>query len=93
MEQFQFRYADEKDTALILQFIKDLAEYEHMLDEVVATEELLNEWIFQKEKAEVIFALEDDKEVIKWIKDYYDNYSDEYRDYPVKKKNSKIYKF
>jgi GNAT superfamily N-acetyltransferase len=63
MEQFQFRYADEKDTALILQFIKDLAEYEHMLDEVVATEELLNEWIFQKEKAEVIFALEDDKEV------------------------------
>ncbi|MBQ5668596.1 MAG: GNAT family N-acetyltransferase, partial [Peptococcaceae bacterium] len=62
MEQFQFRYADEKDTALILQFIKDLAEYEHMLDEVVATEELLNEWIFLKEKAEVIFALEDDKE-------------------------------
>ena len=48
---------------MILQFIKDLAEYEHMLDEVVATEELLNEWIFQKEKAEVIFALEDDKEV------------------------------
>ena len=63
MEQFQFRYADEKDTALILQFIRDLAEYELMLDEVVATEELLNEWIFQKEKAEVIFALEDGKEV------------------------------
>ena len=41
MEQFQFRYAEEKDTARILQFIKELAEYEHMLDEVVATEELL----------------------------------------------------
>ena len=41
MEQFQFRYAEEKDTALILQFIKELAEYEHMLNEVVATEELL----------------------------------------------------
>ena len=63
MEQFQFRYANEKDTALILQFIKDLAEYEHMLNEVVATEELLTEWMFQKEKAEVIFALEDGKEV------------------------------
>ena len=63
MENMQFRYAEEKDTALILEFIKDLAEYENMQDEVVATEELLTEWIFQKEKAEVIFALEDGKEV------------------------------
>ena len=63
MEPMQFRYAEEKDVSLILQFIKDLAEYEHMLDEVVATEELLTEWIFQKEKAEVIFVLEDGKEV------------------------------
>ena len=63
MEQMQFRFAEEKDVPLILQFIKDLAEYEHMLDEVVATEELLTEWIFQKEKAEVIFVLEDGQEV------------------------------
>ena len=63
MEQMQFRFAEKKDVPLILQFIKDLAEYEHMLDEVVATEELLTEWIFQKEKAEVIFVLEDGKEV------------------------------
>ena len=52
MEQMQFRFAEEKDVPLILQFIKDLAEYEHMLDDVVATEALLTEWIFQKEKAE-----------------------------------------
>ena len=63
MEPMQFRYAEEKDVPLILQFIKDLAEYEHMLDEVVATEELLTEWIFQKEKAEVIFVQEDGQEV------------------------------
>ena len=63
MEPMQFRFAEEKDVPLILQFIKDLAEYEHMLEEVVATEELLTEWIFQKEKAEVIFVLEDGKEV------------------------------
>ena len=63
MEPMQFRSAEEKDVPLILQFIKDLAEYEHMLDEVVTTEELLTEWIFQKEKAEVIFVLEDGKEV------------------------------
>ena len=58
-----FRFAQEKDTALILYFIKELAKYEKMLDDVVATEEILKEWIFEKGKAEVIFALEDGKEV------------------------------
>ncbi len=58
-----FRFAERKDTGLILQFIKELADYEHMLDEVVATPELLEEWIFDKKKAEVIFALEDGAEV------------------------------
>ena len=63
MEKLNFRYANEKDAALILEFIRELAKYENMLDEVVATEELLREWIFEKKKAEVIFALEDEKEV------------------------------
>ena len=58
-----FRFAQEKDTALILYFIKELAKYEKMIDDVVATEEILKEWIFEKGKAEVIFALEDGKEV------------------------------
>ena len=60
--EYAFRYAEKKDTALILQFIRELAEYEKMLDEVVATEELLSEWIFEKNKAEVIFVLEQEKE-------------------------------
>lgn len=59
----EFRYANENDTALILQFIKDLAKYENMSADVAATEELLREWIFEKKKAEVIFALEDGVEV------------------------------
>ena len=63
MEKLNFRYATETDTALILEFIRELAKYENMIDEVVATEELLREWIFEKKKAEVIFALEDEKEV------------------------------
>lgn len=58
-----FRKAVEGDEGLILSFIKELAEYEHLSDEVIATEELLKEWIFHKNKAEVIFALEDGKEV------------------------------
>jgi len=63
MPQFDFRFAEEKDTALILFFIKGLAEYEHMLDEVVADEDMLREWLFVKKTAEVIFALEDGREV------------------------------
>lgn len=58
-----WRYAQEKDAALILNFIQGLAAYEHMSNDVVATEALLTEWIFEKKKAEVIFALEDGKEV------------------------------
>lgn len=58
-----FRFATEADTATILRFIRGLAEYEKMSDEVVATEELLKEWIFEKGKAEVLFAMEGDREV------------------------------
>ena len=59
----KFRFATEQDTALILYFIKALAEYEKMSDQVVATEALLGEWIFEKKKAEVIFAIDNGKEV------------------------------
>ncbi len=59
----QFRNATEEDTGKILYFIKELAAYEKMSEEVIATEELLQEWIFEKKKAEVIFALENGKEV------------------------------
>ncbi|MDO4530570.1 MAG: GNAT family N-acetyltransferase, partial [Bacillota bacterium] len=36
MEALDFRYAEEKDVPLILQFIRELAEYEGLLEEVVA---------------------------------------------------------
>ena len=58
-----FRFAERKDTAKILFFIKELAVYEHMENDVAASEKLLEEWIFDKEKAEVIFALDGPKEV------------------------------
>ncbi|MCQ2282203.1 MAG: GNAT family N-acetyltransferase [Bacteroidales bacterium] len=59
----QFRTATPNDVPLILYFIKELAVYEKMLDEVVATEEILTEWIFNKHSAEVIFVLHEGKEV------------------------------
>lgn len=58
-----FREATRSDIHLILKFIKDLADYEGLLDEVVADEATLEEWIFNREKAEVIFAMEGDAEV------------------------------
>lgn len=62
-EDMEFRTAQRGDTALILQFIRELADYEKMLDQVVATPELLEEWLFDRQKAEVIFALENGEEV------------------------------
>lgn len=62
-EELTFRFAGEADAGTILSFIKGLAEYEKMSDQVVATEELLREWIFRKGKAEVLFAVLDGKEI------------------------------
>ena len=63
MAAFRFRYAEEKDTALILHFIRQLAIYEKMEDQVTADEHLLKEWLFEKQTARVIFALEEEREV------------------------------
>lgn len=63
MPELSFRYAEEADCALILRFIRALAEYEKLAHEVVATEALLKEWIFERRKAEVLFACEDGREV------------------------------
>ena len=43
--------------------IQALAEYEKMSDEVVATEDMLREWIFEKKKAEVLLVSEEKVEV------------------------------
>ena len=59
----EIRFATREDAGKILAFIKELAAYEKMENEVVATEDLLCEWIFDKQKAEVIFAVEDGAEV------------------------------
>ena len=59
----KFRFATANDVDIILEFIKELAEYEKMSADVVADTELLRKWIFEENKAEVIFALEDEKEV------------------------------
>ena len=59
----EFRFATREDVPLILHFIRELARYEQMEDEVVATPELLAEWLFDKQKAEVLFAVEEGHEI------------------------------
>ena len=58
-----FRTALPEDTGLILRFIRGLAEYEGMTDQVVATEELLRRQRFERRSAEVLFVLEGEREV------------------------------
>ena len=58
-----FRFAEECDTPLILEFIRELADYERLLDQVVADEATLRDQLFEKHHAEVLFALEDGAEV------------------------------
>ena len=63
MNELTFRFAQEEDCEKILGFIRALAKYEKMESEVVATPELLREWIFEKQKAEVIFPMVDGREI------------------------------
>jgi len=59
----RFRIAEKQDCETILKFIKELARYEKLEDEVVATVEILEDWLFEKMSAEVMFAVIDGKEV------------------------------
>lgn len=63
LDGFKLRFATERDIPLILYFIRELAAYEVMLDEVTATEELLYESLFQRKMAEVIIGEYQDKPV------------------------------
>ena len=63
MSSVTFRPAAPGDEELMLSFIRALADYEHMSDQVVATPALLREWIFEKKKAEVLFALDEGRAV------------------------------
>ncbi|NLH45559.1 MAG: GNAT family N-acetyltransferase [Acholeplasmataceae bacterium] len=54
--EIQFRFAVREDVPLILKFIRDLAAYENLLDKVAVSEAILEDWLFDQPKAEVIFC-------------------------------------
>lgn len=54
--QLVIRTAQKEDAALVLSFIKKIAEYEKMSDQVVATVETLEEFVFDRNAAQVFLA-------------------------------------
>ena len=60
---FSIRFAKINDTDLILSFIKKLAIYERMEDEVIATVEGIRNSIFIAKDAEVIIAEENSQAI------------------------------
>jgi GNAT superfamily N-acetyltransferase len=50
------RYAQPADVAFVLEMIRELADYEHALDQVSATEAKLTHWLFDERKAECLIA-------------------------------------
>lgn len=63
IDNLKIRETSEDDCGLILSFIKEIAEYEKLLEEVVATEETLKESIFNNNRAEVVIVELDGKAV------------------------------
>lgn len=59
MSKFEIRPAKENEAGLVLEFIKKLAVYEKMINEVEATEATIYESLFVKHEAEVVFGCED----------------------------------
>lgn len=63
MTDFEIRFAEKKDAALVLRFIRELAVYEKMEQLVVATCSDIERVIFDEKAAEVLFISENGKEV------------------------------
>ncbi|EHI97521.1 GCN5-related N-acetyltransferase [Clostridium sp. DL-VIII] len=73
VNKVSFKRATEKDIPIILDFIKQIAAYEKMLDKVKATEESLRESIFHNNRAEALL-IEMNKEFVGYVI-YFFNFS------------------
>ncbi|HEV8432333.1 MAG TPA: GNAT family N-acetyltransferase [Thermoanaerobaculia bacterium] len=74
MSELEIRTATEADVPLILQFIRDLAEYERSAHEVAATEELLRTTLFGNPRFAEVLIGEDSGEPVAFAL-FFHNYS------------------
>ena len=63
MCELKFRYARKNDTDTIMQFISELAKFEGLEEILDITEETLIDWVFIRNKAEIIIAEIDSKPI------------------------------
>lgn len=61
MSQLEIRHAKETECDLVLSCIKGIAEYEHLLDQVETTEEMLHQAIFVDKTCQVLLGFENQK--------------------------------
>ena len=57
------RKAERRDVPLLLEFIKGIAQYEKMENEVIASADVLEREMFDEHRAEAVFAVVDGREV------------------------------
>ena len=62
-EQITYRFATPEDAELVFEFIRGIAVYERMEDQVVTTPEAVRETLFEQHCAEVLFAVINGEEV------------------------------
>ena len=59
----EIRKAERQDVPLLLEFIKGIARYEKMENEVIASGDVLEREMFDEHRAEAVFAVMDGREV------------------------------
>lgn len=62
-DNLKIRKAERQDVPLLLDFIRGIARYEKMENEVVASREVLEREMFDEHRAEAVFAVVDGREV------------------------------
>ena len=60
MAEFRFKEYVKEDSAILKDLITQMAVYEKLEDQLIATEELLNHWILEEKKLEMYLLQEDD---------------------------------
>ena len=66
MNNIVIRKAERQDVPLLLEFIKGIARYEKMENEVIASADVLEREMFDEHRAEAVFAVVDGHEVGEW---------------------------
>lgn len=67
MSSFNIRTAHPEDTPLILQMIRELADFEQLLDQVVADEGTLRQSLFSDPKGPEVLIAEEDKHPVGFV--------------------------